>query len=195
MSNKKILIAYGTRFGSTEEVSEKLAVLFEKAGYESRLMNLRNIPEAQWSSPKDFDGVLVGSSIKRGQWTTEPKLYLGKYKEYLGDEIVLGIFISSGFAANPDRRPKVREDYIETVLDELGVQANMYDAFGGVIDFSKSSKMGWLDRKIIGLASKDNPDVKKNKRNDLRDWNQIRAFGEKFAELVRKRTKPKQQGV
>ena len=151
-------------------------------------MNLKKTPEAQWPSPKDFDGVLVGSSIKRGQWTTEPKLYLGKYKEYFGDEIVLGIFISSGFAAKADRRPKIRKEYIETVLDELGVQANMLDAFGGVIDFSKSSKIGWLDKKIIGIASKDDPAIKKKKRNDLRDWDQIRAFGENFAELVRKNT-------
>ena len=64
----------------------------------------------------------------------------------------------------------------------------MYDAFGGVIDFSKSSKMGWLDKKIIGLASKNDPAIKKNRRNDLRDWNQIRAFGEKFAQLVRNKT-------
>jgi menaquinone-dependent protoporphyrinogen IX oxidase len=67
----------------------------------------------------------------------------------------------------------------------------MYDAFGGVIDFSRSSKMGWLDKKIIGIASKDDSAIKKNKRNDWRDWNQITAFGEKFAELLRKKLKQK----
>jgi hypothetical protein len=64
----------------------------------------------------------------------------------------------------------------------------MLDAFGGVIDFSKSSKIGWLDKKIIGIASKDDPAIKKNRRNDLRDWDQIRTFGENFVELVRKNT-------
>jgi menaquinone-dependent protoporphyrinogen IX oxidase len=51
--------------------------------------------------------------------------------------------------------------------------------------------MGWLDKKIIGIASKDDSAIKKNKRNDWRDWNQITAFGEKFAELLRKKLKQK----
>lgn len=182
---KKILLAYGTRFGSTKEVSEELATLFEKVGFDSCLVNLKKTLREQWPSPKEFGGILVGSSIKKGQWMKEPKLFLEKNKEYLSDEILLGIFISSGFAADPDKRPKIKKEYIETVLNELDIQANMYDAFGGVIDLSKSSKMSWLDKKIMEKISKNDPAIKENKRNDLRDWNRIRAFGEKFVQLVR----------
>jgi menaquinone-dependent protoporphyrinogen oxidase len=189
----KILIAYGTRFGSTAEVSEELATLFEKAGHKVLLLNLKETPEEQWPSPKDFDGILVGSSIKTRQWMKEPKAFLKKNGEYMNKEILLGVFVCSAYAADREKRPRIREEYISTVLNELGMQADIYDAFGGVIDFSESSKMGWLDKTIMKIVSRkqasgNDPAIKKNARNDLRDWNQIRAFGEKFAGLLKNRT-------
>lgn len=39
-------------------------------------------------------------------------------------------------------------------MAELGIEADIYDAFGGVFDFSKSSKMGFLDKKIAKMAVK-----------------------------------------
>jgi menaquinone-dependent protoporphyrinogen oxidase len=186
----KILIAYGTRFGSTAEVSEEFATMFKKAGHKVTLLNLRETPEEQWPSPKGFDGVLVGSSIKTRQWMKEPKVFLKKNREYLNKEIRLGIFVSSAYAADPEKRPQIREEYISAVSNELGIRADIYDAFGGVIDFSESSKMGWLDKTIMKIvsgrtSSGTGPKLQKKGRNDLRDWTQIRAFGEKFSVLLR----------
>ena len=184
---KKILIAYGTRFGSTKEVSEKLATQFEKAGCETFLLDLKKTPAKQWPSPKGYNGTLVGSSIKRGEWMKEAKLFLQKNQEYLRGDAMLGVFVCCASAADQDKRRKVREEYIATVLNELDVRAVMYDAFGGVIDFSQTSTKGWLDKKILQKVHKDDPLVRKNERNDLRDWDQIRAFGEKFAHFVNNR--------
>lgn len=49
--------------------------------------------------------------------------------------------------------------------------------------------MGFLDKRMLGMAAKqmakdtDTP-LTEGARNDLRDWDQIRAFTEHFAELV-----------
>lgn len=74
-------------------------------------------------------------------------------------------------------------------MAELGIEADIYDAFGGVFDFSKSSKMGFLDKKIAkmavkGIAKESGTRIDENVKIDLRDWGQIRAFAEKFAELL-----------
>jgi menaquinone-dependent protoporphyrinogen oxidase len=185
MSNKKILIAYGTRFGSTKEVSEKLATLFEKAGCKTLVSNLNTTPRDQWPSLKDFDGVLVGSSIKRGQWTREPVKFLEENKKNFSSKKLLGIFICCATAALPEKRPQARERFINPVLNELDIRADMIDAFGGVIDLSKSSTMNWIDKKIVKKIHKNDSWVENNKRNDLRDWNQIKVFGQEFAQLVR----------
>jgi menaquinone-dependent protoporphyrinogen IX oxidase len=37
MSNKSVLIAYGSRYGSTEEISHEIAKVFESEGLTARL--------------------------------------------------------------------------------------------------------------------------------------------------------------
>ncbi|KYK33896.1 MAG: hypothetical protein AYK18_04205 [Theionarchaea archaeon DG-70] len=140
----KVLIAYGSRFGCTEEVSHKIAEVLENQGMETQVSNLRKTKSKEWPLLKEFDGVLVGSGIKIGKWTKEPKNFLKKHKEELNKK-VLGIFVCSGYAAkDPDY---ARKEYLEKAMEELGVTTDMYEAFGGVFDFSESSTMGFLDRR------------------------------------------------
>ena len=188
MSDKKIILAYGTRFGSTKEVSEELASLFGKKGCDASLLDLVETPMDLWPSPDSHDGVIVGSSIRRGQWMDEPKSYLKKNKTYWGGKILLGVFVCCATAAKPELRSRAKNEYIEAVLKDLNIRADMVDAFGGIIDFSETSKQNWIDKKIIGRIHKNDPAVRKNIRNDLRDWDQIRSFGEEFCGLLNNKT-------
>ena len=102
MTNKVVLIAYGTRFGSTEEVATEIAETLEKKGLTTHLLNLKKIKEKDWPSIQSFKGIIVGSSIKMGRWMKEPEDFLKKHVDVLNQSnIVLGIFVSSGFAAIP----------------------------------------------------------------------------------------------
>ncbi|MFB0563292.1 MAG: flavodoxin domain-containing protein [Candidatus Lokiarchaeia archaeon] len=190
MANKKVLIAYGTRYGSTEEVSQEIAKMLENKGMEVQLLDLKKTKSKNWPSIESFDGILVGSSIKIMKWMKEPQAFLKKYKEELQKkEKVLGIFISSGTAAVPEKREYARTEWIEKVMNKMGVEADIYDAFGGVFDFSESSRMGGIEKRMLRMAVKDMSkdlgiELDKNGRNDLRDWEQIRSFTEKFAELI-----------
>ena len=190
MANKKVLIAYGTRYGSTEEVSQEIAKMLENKGMEVQLLDLKKTKSKNWPSIEPFDGILVGSSIKIMKWMKEPQAFLKKYKEELQKkEKVLGIFISSGTAAVPEKREYARTEWIEKVMNKMGVEADIYDAFGGVFDFSESSRMGGMEKRMLKMAVKEMSkdlglELDKNSRNDLRDWEQIRSFTEKFAELI-----------
>lgn len=190
MANKKVLIAYGTRYGSTEEVSQEIAKMLENKGMEVQLLDLKKTKSKNWPSIESFDGILVGSSIKIMKWMKEPQAFLKKYKEELQKkEKALGIFISSGTAAVPEKREYARTEWIEKVMNKMGVEADIYDAFGGVFDFSESSRMGGMEKRMLKMAVKEMSkdlglELDKNSRNDLRDWEQIRSFTEKFAELI-----------
>lgn len=185
---KKVLIAYGSRFGCTEEVSQKIAKILEEEGIDSHLLNLRKVKARKWPAFEGFDGVLVGSGIKIMRWTKEPKNFLKKYKEEFEGK-VLGIFVCCAAAVNdPDYAKK---EYLEKVATELGITQNIYDAFGGVLDFSESSKMGFLDRKMLNMAAKGMSEdmgitIDSDARNDFRDWDQIQRFAREFAALVKK---------
>jgi menaquinone-dependent protoporphyrinogen IX oxidase len=120
----------------------------------------------------------------------EPKRFLEKYKdEFKKNEKILGMFVSSGNASIPEKYQEAKTDYLNKVMADIGIEADIYDAFGGVYDLSESSKMGFLMKKMIKMAIKEMSEetgieLDENARNDLRNWDHIRDFAEKFAELV-----------
>lgn len=99
MSNKNVLIAYGTRFGSTEEISREIAKILESKRLVTQLLDLKSTKEKDWVSLESFDGVLVGSGIKIGKWMKEPKKFLKNHREeFKKRKKILGLFVSSGYA-------------------------------------------------------------------------------------------------
>ncbi len=187
--SKKVLIAYGSRYGSTEEISQEIAKVLENQGLEVQIVDLKKTKSKDWPPIEPFDGVLVGSGIRIMKWVREPQEFLSKHKGEFPKK-KLGIFISSGFASIPGNREKAKQDWIEKVMEKVGVKADLYDAFGGVFDFSQSSRMGGLDKRMLKMAAKGmskefDMKIDEKGRNDFRDWNQIRSFAEKFAKLVK----------
>ncbi len=191
MAGKKVLIAYGTRYGSTEEISQKIAEILENKGLEVQLVDLKKTKSKEWPSLENFDGVLVGSSIKIFKWMNEPQEFLKKHKVEIQKRVkILGLFVSCGTASVPENCEKAKNDYLEKVMAKIGIEADIYDAFGGVYDFSESSRMGSLDKRMLKMGLKEmakDSGIKYDEkgRNDFRDWDQIRSFAEKFAELMK----------
>ncbi|MHA2500342.1 MAG: hypothetical protein ACXAEL_12305, partial [Candidatus Hodarchaeales archaeon] len=71
---------------------------------------------------------------------------------------------------------------------ELGLDLGnhvLYDAFGGVFDLSETTELSWINRKMVKMAAKDDPNIELNKRNDLRDWDQINKFIDSFASRIK----------
>jgi menaquinone-dependent protoporphyrinogen IX oxidase len=61
----KSLIVYGTRWGGTVGVAEKIAYGLKRAGWVVDVVNARsNAPEVA-----GYDFVVVGSGIRADQWT------------------------------------------------------------------------------------------------------------------------------
>lgn len=87
---------------------------------------------------------------------------------------VLGLFISSGFASIPENREKAKADWIEKIIDKMRIQADIYEAFGGVFDFSQSSRIGGIDKSMLkmvakGMSKQFSIKFGENGRNDFRD--------------------------
>jgi menaquinone-dependent protoporphyrinogen oxidase len=185
----KVLIAYGSRFGSTEEISSEISKMLNEKGIETSMINLREVKSKNWPSLKTFDGIIVGSGIRVARWTKEAKQFLKKNRDELRNKS-LGLFVSCADAAVPETIGKARQDYLETTMEELGITAGIFDAFGGVLDFTKSSKMSFIEKKALMAVAKqragDNLSIIDGKsRNDFRDWEQIKRFAEKYAETVK----------
>ena len=70
---KKVLIVYGTRYGSTEEVSNKLVDILKEKEIDTSAINSKDLITENQPNLEDYDGIIIGSGIKVGQWTKETK--------------------------------------------------------------------------------------------------------------------------
>lgn len=185
---KKVLIAYGTWFGSTGEIATEMSSVLNKEGVETVVVNLCDTDSKDWPEVSRFDGVLVGSGIKVSEWTKEPLEFMKKHKNDLNKgDIQFGMYVCSAMSiVNPEYANKT---YLEEVACEIGVKADINMSMPGVIDLSKADNLGFFDKmalKSITKGAKKGKGVKiKNKeKNDFRDWEQIRIFAKDFAGKV-----------
>jgi menaquinone-dependent protoporphyrinogen IX oxidase len=183
---RKILIAYGTRYGNTKEISQEIAKTLKEKGLEPLLYNLGVGKTKYWPNLDDFDGIIIGTSLKVNAWKKEVKNYLKKYKKQLKDK-KFGIFTCGAYAIGA---PKEAYEDIPNRLDEnFELTADIYDAFGGVMDFSEDSNIGRTGKSILklvamGFTKEFNMEFDMQGANDCRDWDKIRSFAENFAEKL-----------
>jgi len=185
--HKHVLIAYGTRYGSTEEISINFKQTLEENEYTVDLINLKaktkTIPNIS-----NYSGVLIGSGIRIGKWTKEAKKFLKTNVKAINDnKILVGIFLSSGEASDPNKKPAAVEKYLVKVFQEIGLDLGdhvLYDAFGGVFDLTATSKLGWVNKRMLKMAASKDPMIVLNERNDHRDWDQINTFLENFISRI-----------
>lgn len=188
MGNKKVLIAYGTRYGATEEIAQELAKTLKEKGLEPELLNLKKIKSKNWPKLENFDGFIIGTSLKINSWKKEVKSFLDKNKLGLKKENKkLGVFTCGAYAIGEPIESK--EDIAKRLMKNYELEADVYNAFGGILDFSEDSKIGKAGRLALKLAAKGMSAEKDlqfdmNGRNDFRDWEKIRSFAENFADKL-----------
>ena len=179
----KVLVAYGTRYGATQGIAEKMVEWLNENDIDSDIINVK---KDQWPIINQYDGLIAGSGIKIGRWTKELKNFIKKQKEELnalnGPKF---FFVSSGYAAIPERYQEIKEEYCKKALDDLGVTIDDYEAFGGLMNASPDSPVGWLDKRMLKVAGKASPNFDPNGVNDYRDWNKIKAFTQEFIKMLK----------
>lgn len=190
MTKQKILIVFGSRFGSTEEISHKIAKILDEKGLIVTLFDLKRKENPSPSVLLEYDGILVGTGIKMGRWTKEVKGFLTSYQDTIQRIQTKGVFISSGWASFASKREQAKNDYLDSILKKLNLEMDLNEAFGGVFDLSKTSKKGFFDKKIIKKVLETELGaeitIRDNFKNDYRDWSRIHNYAYQFAALVQK---------
>lgn len=179
MTNKRVIIFYGTRYGSTEGIAEKMAEIIREKNLTVEVVNLKDLPKDKIPDLTQYNGILIGTGIKIGQWTKEVKRFVTDRKEELNNfKGHKGFFVSSGYASLPEKYEEVKIDYTKNALAKRCVEVDQYDAFGGLVDLTESSRMSWLEKKVIKMVGQKSSGSKSESDSytDLRDWEQIEKF-------------------
>jgi menaquinone-dependent protoporphyrinogen oxidase len=184
---KKVLIAYGTRYGATESTSAEIAKVLREAGLDVRVVNAG---KEKTKDIGEYDLVIVGSGMQMGKWTGAADGFLNKFQKELSGRKV-AIFVSSAAQAliehekKQDEIEKARKKYLDDKAVKYGLHPTSMVIFGGVWDYNK---MFFLFRKTLASFKPkiEEAGFKEVKPGlyDTRDWEVIRSWARDMATKV-----------
>lgn len=180
MAGKKILVAYGTRYGSARIVAGEIKVFLEKSSNTVTLVNLRKdkVP----GKLRDYDLVVAGSSVAMFSWISSVKRFLRKCA---GDKVPTAVYITCG--TDIEDPTKARERFMTKIIERLGLQPILAETISPVIDFRPGEgipeKTKNRIKSTIKAVAKDK--YQENGLMDLRDKERFEKFLENLTELLR----------
>jgi menaquinone-dependent protoporphyrinogen oxidase len=158
---ERVLIAYGSKHGSTAETAEAIGDMLREAGVE---VDVR--PAAQIESLDGYGGVVLGGSVYTGRWHPDARHFVKRFGSELRERPV-AIFAMGPKTSAPEELAETREQLDLTLKRLPDVGTPQIGIFGGVIDPTK------LHFPFNRLPA-----------SDARDWKAIRAFASRFAERL-----------
>ncbi|MFO7948496.1 MAG: flavodoxin domain-containing protein [Armatimonadota bacterium] len=128
----RVLVAYETGHGSTEDTAEEIGEVMRQAGAEVEVERCRKIEDVD-----GYDAYVLGSPIWAGKWLRPARAFIKKNKESLADRPT-AIFMASGVAIDDDGRKMVVDRWLPGILSELSpVEPVAIGNFAGVLNFPK----------------------------------------------------------
>ena len=183
----KVLILYGTRYGTTKEISDEIEKVIQDKGMATESFNLKEVNQKNIPPLDHYNGIIIGTGIKMGMWTKTVKSFVQKRKaELKKKQASFGFYVCCG-EAQKDINTAI-EKYVNSKLEKLGIKSALIDAFGGVYDLREGSPISGMTRKIIISSLKEDPGIEdpEGKLHDYRDWEQIRDFANQYVEVLKK---------
>lgn len=149
----RVLIAYGSKHGSTGETAEAIAGMLREDGLDAEARGAASV-----ATLDDYDAVVIGGSLYTGRWHHDSRDFIKRFGAELAT-MPVAIFAMGPKTAEPDELASSREQ-LDLALRRLpDIDAKPIVIFGGVIDPDK------LRFPFNRLPA-----------SDARDWDAIRAF-------------------
>lgn len=134
------LIAYSTRYGTSEKVAHLLS---ERLPGDVYVQNVVEQPDVEWTT---VDHVIVGSSIRMGKIQDEMTAWLHIHEAHLLQR-PLGLYLCAGTPTEAERQRELEGAYREV----LRTHAYFVEVVGNGYDFER---MGFLDKAIVRMMAK-----------------------------------------
>jgi len=164
-----ILVAYATRYGSTQEVAEAVAATLRDSGLEVDLE-----PVGKVRTLAGYRAVVLGAPLYIGRWHKDAQRFLSQHQETLTQRPV------AVFTLGPTQSDDKEWEGVRAQLDrELArypwLTPVALELFGGKYDPAKLSFFHKL------LASLPASPLYQMPASDVRDWTAIRAWASNLA--------------
>ena len=163
-----VLVAYATKYGSTQEVAEAVAATLRECSLQADLQPARKV-----KTVADYGAVVFGAPLYMFHWHKDARRFLSRHRDALTQ---LSVAI---FALGPTKSP-IDEKEWQTCRAQLDQDLAQFpwlkpvalELFGGKID---PAKLRFPENLFSKQIAKGMP------ASDIRDWTAIRAWASNLA--------------
>jgi menaquinone-dependent protoporphyrinogen oxidase len=170
MTNKNVLIAYSSKYGSTEEIARKISDTLTAKGFSTTLLPARKATDLS-----GFGAVVLGSAAYMGRWRREAAAFLRNNERALAEKRTW--IFSSGPTGTEKPNAFMNDKSLPDSLQQIADRIRPVDVtvFHGKVD---ADKLNFFEKKIIKMV--------KAPSGDFRVWKDITAWAEGIAEVLKK---------
>ena len=154
----KVLIAYGTKHGSTEEVARAIGETLHALGLEAEVL-----PAARVEDVTPYDGVVVGGALYMGRWHPEALHFVERHRATLAT-MPVAVFAMGPRTLEEQEVEGSRTQLAKALAKVTEIDPYAVTVFGGVVD-----------PRTLRFPLNRMP------ASDARDWDAIRAWAGEIA--------------
>jgi menaquinone-dependent protoporphyrinogen oxidase len=153
-----VLVAYATRYGSTQEVAEAVAAMLRERGLEVDIQPMREVRTLE-----DYRAVVLGAPLYMFRWHKDARRFVARHREALMERPV-AIFALGPIHTDEKEWQGSREQLEKELAKFPWLRPVALELFGGKFDPAKL-------RFPYNL-----PALKRMPTSDIRDWTAIRTW-------------------
>jgi menaquinone-dependent protoporphyrinogen oxidase len=164
LMSSSVLVAYATRYGSTQEVAESVAATLRERGLAVDIQHMREVRTLD-----QYHAVVLGAPLYMFHWHKEALHFLARHRAALTTRPV-AIFALGPFHAEEKEFQDVREQLDKELAKFPWLTPRAIEIFGGKFDPEKLT----FPHNLV-------PALKNMPASDARDWKTIRAWASDLA--------------
>jgi menaquinone-dependent protoporphyrinogen oxidase len=131
MMSPSILVAYATRYGSTQETAEAIAAVLRQLEYEVDLLPMRQV-----NSIDKYGAVVMGAPLQIGRWHGDAHRFLSQYRQALG-KLPVAVFALGPLHRNEKEMQEARAQLDKELAKVAWFRPLVIQMFVGRIDPTK----------------------------------------------------------
>ena len=156
-----VLVAYATRYGSTQEVAEQVAATLRERGLEVDIQSMRKVRTLE-----GYRAVVLGAPLYMFRWHKDALHFLSRHREALTERPV-AIFALGPLHDDEKEWQDVRAQLDKELAKFPWLTPVALEIFGGKFDPAK-----------LRFPLNFLPALKQMPASDIRDWTVIRAWAQ-----------------
>lgn len=174
----KLLILYGTTEGQTRKIAHFMKSVLQNAGHQITIVDTTANPP----SPKEYDAVLIGSSIHMHKYQSAVNHYIKKYADELN--LMPGAFFSVSLAAASGMKEELQEvqKITNDFLEHAGWKPLMTTQIAGALKYTEYDYFKRLIMKMI--SKKEGGATDTSQDYEYTNWDEVTQFTNEFANKV-----------